>query len=243
MNLHRVVVRGFLLFFFSISQFGGTKAGAQVRPQVVQVVDNAQRVTLVGNVHPLARAANDRGAVAESMPMSRMLLLLKRSDEQESALQAYMEQQQSKSSPNYHAWLSPQEFGAQYGPADADIQAVADWLTQQGFTIGKVYAGKTVIEFSGTASQVQSAFGTAIHNFAVNGKMYSANTTDPQIPAALAPVVYGLVSLNSFPRQSHARRVGQVRKAKGKAGLEPLRRCPRGLRHHLQFRSTHQRRQ
>jgi Pro-kumamolisin, activation domain/Bacterial Ig-like domain (group 3) len=222
MNLHRVVVRGFLLFFFSISQFGGTKAGAQVRPQVVQVVDNARRVTLVGNVHPLALVANDRGVVAESMPMFRMLLLLKRSDDQESALQAYMEEQQSKSSPNYHAWLSPQEFGAQYGPADADIQAVTDWLTQQGFTIGKVYAGKTVIEFSGTASQVQSAFGTAIHNFSVNGKLYSANASDPQIPAALAPVVAGVVSLNSFPRQSHARRVGQVRKVKGKAGLEPL---------------------
>jgi Pro-kumamolisin, activation domain/Bacterial Ig-like domain (group 3) len=222
MNLHRVVVRGFLLFFFFILQFSGTKAGAQVRPQVVQVVDNARRVTLVGNVHPLALVANDRGTVAESMPMSRMLLLLKRSDEQESALQAYMEQQQSKSSPNYHGWLSPQEFGAQYGPADADIQAVTDWLAQQGFTIGKVYAGKTIIEFSGTASQVQSAFGTAIHNFAVNGKMYSANASDPQIPAALAPVVAGVVSLNSFPRQSHARRVGQVRKVKGKAGLEPL---------------------
>ena len=154
--------------------------------------------------------------------MTRMLLLLKRSDEQEAALQDYLEKQQDKSSPNYHQWLTPQEFGAQYGPADADIQSVTQWLSGQGFTIEKVYSGKTVIEFSGTAAQVRAAFGTEIHKYQVEGKTYTANASDPQIPAALAPVVAGIVSLNSFPRQSHVRVAGIARKIAGKPGLEPL---------------------
>ncbi|HEY1469152.1 MAG TPA: S53 family peptidase [Candidatus Acidoferrum sp.] len=209
----------FCVFLFLI---GGSAARGQVRPRVVEAVSNDQRITLKGSVHPLARAEFDRGAVVESQPMTRMLLLLKRSDDQEAALQQYLDAQQDKSSPNYHVWLTPEEFGAKYGPADADVQAVTDWLTSQGFTVDKIYSGKTVIEFSGTAGGVQGAFGTAIRNFEIGGKTYSANASDPQIPSALAPVVAGIVSLNNFPRKSFVRIVGQARKIPGKPGLEPL---------------------
>ncbi len=223
----RSVCRSLLLFSFLLilttsSAFGQTPA------RVLGAVDNARRITLAGNVHPLARAEYDRGAVPPAQPMKRILLLLQRSDAQEAALQTYLEQQQDKSSPNYHAWLAPAEFGALYGPADADVQAVTQWLASQGFTVEKVYSGKTVIEFSGNAAQLQAAFATAIHNYEVNGKTYVANANDPQIPAALAPVVAGIVSLNNFPRQSHIRLAGQARKIAGTPGLQPLFTFPNG---------------
>jgi Pro-kumamolisin, activation domain/Bacterial Ig-like domain (group 3) len=209
------------LFLFLLFSLNLISTSAQVPARVIAPVDNALRVTLAGNIHPLARAEFDRGAVAGSQPMPRILLLLQRSDAQEAALQTFLEQQQDKGSPNYHQWLTPAEFGAQYGPADSDVQAVTQWLESQGFTIAKVYSGKTVIEFSGTAAQVQAAFGTPIHNFEVNGKLYVANATNPQIPAALAPVIAGIVSLNNFPRQSHVRVAGQARKIAGHPGLQP----------------------
>jgi hypothetical protein len=215
-------LRKSFLFLSSFFFLNTTGAFGQVVPRVVEAVDNAKRITLTGNVHPLARAEYDRGAVADAQPMTRILLLLKRSDEQEAALQEFMEQQQDKSSASYHQWLTPAEFGALYGPADADIQAVTQWLQSQGFKIEKVYSGKTVIEFSGTAGQVRTAFGAAIHNYQVGDKAYTANANDPQIPAALAPVVAGIVSLNNFPRKSHIRVAGLARKVAGKPGLEPL---------------------
>ena len=210
-----------LLFVSSLLVLNPARAQGQAQPRVVEAVDNARRVTLAGNVHPLARAEFDRGAASESLPMTRMLMLLKRSDEQESALQDYLEKQQDKGSPNYHQWLTPQEFGVQYGPADADIQSVTQWLSGQGFTVEKVYSGKTVIEFSGSAAQVRAAFGTEIRQYQVEGKTYTANASDPQIPAALAPVVAGVVSLNSFPRQTMYRAVGVFTRSKetGKAKL------------------------
>ncbi len=211
-----------VLICFSLFTFSGSTARGQVRPRIVEAVSNAHRVTLKGNVHPLARPEFDRGAVVGSQPMTRMLLLLKRGDEQEAALQQYLESQQDKSSPNYHAWLTAEEFGANFGPADADVQTVTDWLVSQGFTVEKIYSSRTVIEFSGTAGTVQGAFATSIRNFEVRGKVYSANANDPQIPAALAPVVAGIVSLNNFPRQSNVRIVGQVQKVAGKPGLQPL---------------------
>jgi subtilase family serine protease len=227
MNLQWVVLRGLLVAGIFLCQIHVQTVMGQVRPRVAEAVDDARRTTLSGNVHPLARAEFDRGAVAESQPMNRILLLLKRSDEQEAALQDALAKQQDKSSPSFHQWLTPEQFGAEFGPADADIQAVTDWLTRQGFTIGKIYSGKTVIEFSGSAGQVQRAFGTVIRNYEVGGKLYSANASDPQIPAALAPVVTGVVSLHNFPRQSHARYLGEFRRTVGKPGLQPLFTFPR----------------
>ena len=222
MNLHRVVLSGLLVSGVFLGQIHAPTAMGQVRPRVSEAVDDARRISLNGNVHPLARAEFDRGAVAESQPINRILLLLKRSDEQEAALQDALGKLQDKSSPTFQQWLTPEQFGAQFGAADADIQAVTDWLTRQGFTIGKIYSGKTVIEFSGSAGQVQRAFGTAIHSYQVNGKTYSANASDPQIPAALAPVVTGIVSLHNFPRDFYARRLGNLHIAAGKRVVEPL---------------------
>src|SRR5258706_4630780 len=79
-----------------------------------------------------------------------------------------------------------------------------------------------VIEFSGTAGQVRSAFHTEIHHFVMNGEEHTANVADPQIPAALAPVVAGVVSLHDFPKRSHAKVVGEFRRKIGELALQPL---------------------
>lgn len=177
---------------------------------------------LHGNVHPLARAEFDQGPVADAQPLNRMLLLLKRSPEQETALQQLLEDQQNKSSPSYHAWLTPEQFGKQFGPADADIQSVTQWLASQGFTDVNAGPGRTVLEFSGTVASVRTAFHTEIHRYLVNNEEHMANASDPQIPAALVAVVSGIVSLHNFPKTSHARILGQFRRTVGKAGIEPL---------------------
>jgi subtilase family serine protease len=190
--------------------------------RVTHVPDDRVRVKLAGNVHPLARTANSAGAVADSLAMERILLLIKRSEAQEVALRELLEAQQDKSSANYHKWLTPEEFGKQFGPSDADLQAVTDWLNGQGFQNVRVAAGRNVVEFSGSAGRVKQAFGTQMQNYQVNGSMYLANADDPEIPAALAPVVAGVVSLHNFPRKSHSRFIGDVRKKPGNHKLEPL---------------------
>lgn len=190
--------------------------------RVTHAPDNSARISLKGEVHPLARAEFSRGAVADSLPMDRILLLLKRSEEQEDALQSLLEAQQDKSSANYHKWLSPDDFGKQFGPSDSDLQSVTDWLTAQGFHDIHVGPGRNVIEFSGSAGQVRQAFSAQMRNYSVNGTMYVANSSDPQIPAALAPVISGIVSLHNFPRKSHSKVLGEVRKDPVSHKLQPL---------------------
>jgi hypothetical protein len=214
-------IRLFLLSFVILFAFPGSRVSAQMKPdsasaaqgvplpaRITQAIDETQLVTLKGNVLPLARPEFDRGIVSDATPMKRMMLLLQRSPEQETALRQLMDEQLSKDSRNFHKWLTPQQFGQQFGPADADIQTITDWLTRQGFQQIKVGAGRTAIEFSGNVGQVRNAFHTDIHQFTVNGEARQANVSDPQIPSALTPVVVGIVSLHNFPRKSFKRDAG-----------------------------------
>jgi subtilase family serine protease len=194
----------------------------QATNRVTETADNAKRTTLKGNVHPLAQPEFSQGPAPDALAMSRMLLLVKRSDAQETVLRALLDSQQDKSSAAYHKWLTPQEFGSQFGPSDSDIQAISSWLTAQGFHDVRVGGGRSVIEFSGSVQQVTAAFATQIQNYTVQGKTYVANSSDPQIPSAFASVVGGIVSLHNFPKKSHARFRGDVRHNSAQNKLEPL---------------------
>jgi subtilase family serine protease len=187
---------------------------ASVRSLITQPVDETKLTVLRGNTHPLARAEFDKGAAPADLLMNHMRLVLKRSPEQESALEKLMAEQQDRSSPNYHKWLTPAEFGEQFGPSDQDVQTVTSWLQAHGFTIGPAVKSKMTIDFFGTASQVQRAFHTAIHKYVVRGEEHWANASDPVIPTALVPAVVGVASLhNFFPKpQSTARLARQARR-------------------------------
>src|SRR5580704_11824342 len=188
----------FLLFVTVLGSVRVTAQGNGAAALVTQAVDEKNVVVLKGNVHPLARAEFDRGAAPLNLKMDRMLLVLKRSEEQEAALRKLLDDQQDKNSRSYRQWLTPEQFGQQFGPADSDLQKITAWLQGHGFHDVKVSHGRTTIEFSGNAAQVQDALGTSIHKFVVNGEEHWANASDPQIPAALAPVVAGVFTLHNF---------------------------------------------
>jgi len=200
---------------------GSTAQQPAVQPRITQAIDESTLTVLRGNTHPLALAHYDRGTALPSLPMQRMLLVLKRSSEQDAALVRLLDEQQDKSSPNYHKWLTPEQFGKQFGPADADIQTVTSWLASHGFQVARVSKGRSVIEFSGTAAMVQEAFHTAIHNYVVGGERHQANAGDPQIPIALAPVVAGVASLHNFHSKPQIRVVEQSIPARYKPGSPP----------------------
>jgi subtilase family serine protease len=178
--------------------FAQTSPGPS-QPLITQPINERNLVVLAGNTRPEAQSpANDRGVVPDSMPLPHLMLQLRRPTAQERALERLIDQLHDPRSPNFHHWLSAGELGAQFGPAAADIQTITVWLQQHGFTVNSVYPNGMVIDFSGTAGQIRTAFHTEIHKLSVNGVAHIANMSDPQIPAALAPAVVGIVSLHNF---------------------------------------------
>jgi hypothetical protein len=214
-----------LSLFLVISVLTCLRAEAQtatIPARITQAVDESNLVTLKGNVHPLARAEFDRGSAPPDLPMERMLLVLKRSPEQESALQKLLGDQQDKSSPRYREWLTPEQFGQQFGLVESDIQQVTMWLQYHHFRNLRVSKGRTVIEFSGTAAQVEEVLGTSIRKFVVNGEEHWANSGDPKIPVALSPAVAGVFTLHNFYKQPQVQVTEERFTANAKPGARPL---------------------
>jgi len=163
-----------------------------------RVVDEADLSTLTHNTRPEATSANDRGRVADNFALDHMLLQLKRPAESETALQQFIQQLHDSTSPNFHQWLTPAQFAQSWGVAKADVDTVRGWLESHGFQVNGAPASGMIIEFSGTAGMIREAFHTEIHNLEVKGVSHFANMSDPRIPAALAPVIEGVVSLHNF---------------------------------------------
>jgi pseudomonalisin len=170
----------------------------QPADRITIFVDDDQRITLPGNRHPLAIPSNDAGSVAPSYRMDRMLLTLLPDDAQQLALTQLIDAQQNPESPYYHQWLTPGQYAERFGISESDAAQVTAWLQAHGMEVEEVAAGRRSIVFSGTAAQVEAAFHTQIHSYKTGGEVHHANASDPEIPAAFAGVVGGVVSLHDF---------------------------------------------
>jgi pseudomonalisin len=170
----------------------------QVKDRITSYIDDDQRVTLRGNVHPLAQAQYDAGAVAPDFPMEHMLLTLLPDSTQQDILNQLVEAQNNPESPYYHQWLTPEQYGERFGVSDSDAAQVVAWLQEQGMQVEEFTAGRRSIIFTGTAAQVQATFHTPIHIYKIGDEVHHANVNDPEIPAALVQVVGGVVSLHDF---------------------------------------------
>jgi subtilase family serine protease len=168
------------------------------RARITGAINNGSRVTLTGNVRPEATAENDRGVVDDAMPLQHLQLVLQRSSSQQAAFEQMLADQTNPRSSNYHQWLTAEQVGEQFGPVPEDVSRIRDWLTSEGFTFDSIDPAGTVIEFSGTAGTVRSAFHTTVHHMMVDGQAHFANYTDPELPSALAGVVAGVASLHNF---------------------------------------------
>jgi subtilase family serine protease len=189
----RMGVLASLLFAAAISHAQGAPEN-----RIRAAISDSDVRQVQGNVHPLARPEFDRGKIADSTLLTRVTIFFKPSPSQQEALSRLLSEQQDRSSPNYHRWITPREFGASFGLSQNDLAQITSWLERRGFVVHDIPASSNAVSFSGSAAQVAAAFGTSIHRYAQNGEEHYANLTEPSIPAALAGVISGLAGLNDF---------------------------------------------
>lgn len=194
-----LAVLTFLIAVAFAAHLHAADIGSRARTLITGNIDDNNLVTLRGNTRPEARdPRNDRGRVDDGFPMTHMLLQLKRPPELEQEFEEFIGQLTDSGSPNFRRWIMPAEQGQLYGPAQTDLDKVSAWLESQGFTVNYIYPTGMVMDISGNAGQIRKAFHTEIHNLDVRGEFHYANMSDPQIPAALAPIIAGFVSMHNF---------------------------------------------
>jgi hypothetical protein len=174
------------------------RAMAQEVPQGVLAGTGAKRVVLSDPTQPSTKTASDLGRLEGAVAMDRMVLMLAGNAGQEQSLQGLLDSLHSKGSPQYHKWLTPEEFRAEFGASPETIQKVMTWLAAQGFRVDNVGRSGRWIQFSGTAAQVEGAFQTEMHRYLMNGATHIANASDLSLPAEMAPLVSTVLPLHNF---------------------------------------------
>lgn len=167
-------------------------------PMVTQVND-AVVVPIAGDLPKAVASATDLGALPTAMSLPQIRLELKRPPKLQAALDLLVQEQQDKTSPEYHHWLTPADLRA-YGPSQADIDQVTKWLTAEGLTVNSVSPSGMEIDFGGSAAAVARAFHTQIHSMMLHGNAHIANISAPSVPAGLSPVIAGVTLNNFFPK-------------------------------------------
>jgi subtilase family serine protease len=168
------------------------------QPDRITTIDSSSRVALAKSHHPGAVSEYDQGPVDPSMRLGYITMLMSPSPTQQEALETLLAEQQDPKSPNYHKWLTPQQYAEKFGLNPEDLDKVTTWLKSEGFQIISVGGSRNSIAFSGTAAQAQKAFDTELHYYKVDGKTHFANATPLMIPAALTGIVRTVLGLHSF---------------------------------------------
>lgn len=184
----------FLAVLFALS----TLTFAVQPDRIAGTIGSGQMVSLGRGVHPQAQAKYDQGAVDPSFRLGYVTLLTMPTASQKKAISRLAAEQQNPKSPNYHKWLTPEQYADRFGLSKNDVQKITAWLKSQGLTVEKTARGRNYMVFSGTAAQIQSALQTEIHRYNVKGEMHYANTTAPKVPAALSGITAGFRGLHDF---------------------------------------------
>ncbi len=195
-----------------IFTFLSTVSFAATADRISGALTSGQTVALRGNVHHKALPQYDQGPVDPALRMGTITLMLSPTAAQQAALKQLVAQQQDPKSSHYHKWITPEQGADRFGLSQADIAKITAWLKSQGFSMISPARARNWVTFSGTAAQVQSALGTEIHHFNVNGEMHIANASAPRIPAGLSGIVTGFRGLDDFqPKARNIRQNAKIR--------------------------------
>jgi subtilase family serine protease len=178
----------------------------QAKPvnRITQAIDERETVVLPDTADPRLQAAVDQGRMDGAFQLQASIVF-KRTATQDAAIEKLLAEQQDPTSPNYHKWLTPEQYADQFGLSPSDIAAVTAWLQAQGFTVNRVARGRSQIWFTGPIARIETVFRTEMHHYQVNGESHFANGTPLAVPAALSEMVLGLRNLDDFRPRARVR--------------------------------------
>ena len=187
------------LFFFLLT------AALSAQPRLIKgTIQDTQRVRITGHAHPLARPENDLGLLDPATTFQAVTLVLRQTSQQQADLDHLLAGQQDPSSPDYHHWLTPEQFADRFGASSDDIAKIGAWLAQHNLRVTAVGRARTSVTFTGTAGDVEQALQVTFHRYSANGRTHFANTAEPSLPTALQTAVRSIHGLHDFLMQPRA---------------------------------------
>src|ERR1019366_8593015 len=158
-------------------------------------------VTLSGHVPAVVSQLSAKGRLPAATSLNLALGLPLRNRE---ALTNLLQQLYDPASTNYHCYLSPEQFTAQFGPTEQDYQAVKNFAAANGLTVAGTHPNRMLLNVSGNVSSIESAFHTTLRTYAhpAEARDFFAPDVEPSVPSALP--VQDISGLDSY-RRPHAK--------------------------------------
>ena len=175
------------------------------QPRLVKgQIQDKERVRMSGHVNPRAKAANDIGPMDASETLPPITLIFRQTPEQQADLDRLLMAQQDPTSPDYHRWLSPEQYADRFGASPDDIAKITAWLEQHNLHVTAVGRSRTSLAFTGAVGDVEQTLQVSFHRYAVDGRNHFANTGEPSLPVAIQAAIGSIHGLNDFRMQPRA---------------------------------------
>ncbi|GAC1390440.1 MAG: hypothetical protein NVS4B11_12450 [Ktedonobacteraceae bacterium] len=173
--------------------------------RAVMVHADTSRVTLNTQTVPLVQHAQLlQGADASQQVQLAIGLQLRSGTDIDSFLNALYDPQ----SPQYHQYLTPDQFTQIFAPTSDQVQQVTNYLQSQGLTITNIAPNNLLIDATGSIGQVQQSFHVQINNYQLGSRTFYANNVAPSLPASISALISSISGLDDsihyYPFYQHA---------------------------------------
>jgi subtilase family serine protease len=153
------------------------------------------RSSLSGSLTPAVERSHPAGSMAASSAVSFDLLLTLRDA---AGAQAVVKQVSDPGSAEFHHYLSLKTWVSRYAPSTASVTKAEAWLRGEGLTVGALPKDRLFVPATGSAADVEKAFGVTLGYYKVNGHTVRLANGTLSIPSALNGVVSGAVGVNQY---------------------------------------------
>jgi len=196
-------ISGMLLF---ATMLASTSAFAQNPPPVA----NLRGTPLARSRTPQAVVAGQAKLAGRYQAESKLRITLGLTPPKMAEEEKFLADLQDRNSPNFHKYLTPEQWNARFAPSAENEQAVVDWAQANGLTITKRFANRLVVDVEGTTQTIEKAFGVQINNYTVGDETDFSNDRDPVIPSHLTGILESVGGMNNIERV-HAQHEGNIR--------------------------------
>jgi uncharacterized repeat protein (TIGR01451 family) len=158
-------------------------------------------ITLPGHVPAAVSRLQPIGSLPAAANLHLAIGLPLRNQE---ALNGLLQEVYDPSSPNYHHFLTPEQFAAQFGPTEQDYQKVIDFVRARGLSVVNTHPNRMLLDVSGKAADIQNAFQVTLRTYhhPTENRDFFAPDVNPSIPSGLS--IQDISGLDNY-RRPHPR--------------------------------------
>ena len=179
-------------------------SSASARTRAPDGGPTAARAAAVHSQTPL-QVRDHSAKLVDKLPSGqRLRLAIGLKPRNEAGQQRLLAQLQNRKSPMFHKYLTAAQWNARFAPSAANEAAVVSWARANRLAVSHRYPNRLLVDVEGTAANIESALHVSLNNYAIGGKSFFSNSSDPTLPSSISSIVSSVDGLNNVEQMVSA---------------------------------------